>query len=240
MRVDLGGPGPSCSAMRVRRLAAGELAGTEGERVARHVAECARCQAVQRGIAQEKTELARAVPFEAFAAGVAEKLALAPRRRATRVLRWAAPLAAAAAVALVAGAALVHRPLAEDGAGPRAAQFGVRSKGGASAQLFVQDGRGVRELGVAEPVPPGARLQIVLHPSGRKYAAAVLLEPGEATALYSGPAVQGALPQSFEWTGAGQATLLLVLADKPMNAERIHTRADAPAGADVVQVSLRR
>ncbi len=250
MRIDLGGPGPACSATRVRRLLAGELAGAEGERVAQHLAACARCQAVQREIAQEKAELARAVPFEAFAAGVAEKLALGSEPRARKIARWVAPLAAAAAVALVAGAALVHRPLTEESgasrakqSGAREKQSGVRSKGGASAQLFVLnpvDARGVRELGVAEPVAQGARLQIFLHPSGRKYAAAVLVEPGESTVLYSGPAVQGALPQSFEWTGAGQATLLLVLADAPMSAERLHSRADAPPGADIVQVSLHR
>ncbi len=229
MRVDLGGPGPACSAARVRRLLAGELAGVEGERVARHLLDCARCQEVQREVAAEKAELLRAVPFEVFAAGVAEKLAVtAPR---PRLLRWAAPLAAAAAVALVAGSALIHRP-AEEGA--------VRSKGGVSVQLFIQDGQGVRELQGADKVAAGARLQIFLHPGARKYAAAVLLEPGEASVLYSGAAVQGALPQSFEWTGAGQATLLVVLADEPVSAAALRSPADAPAGADVLQVPLRR
>lgn len=230
MRVDLGGPGAACSARRVRRLAAGELAASEAERVARHVAECARCGAVQRELLEEKAELLRAVPFEAFAAGVAEKLALVPRRRPS-VLRWAGPLAAAAAVALVAG--VLRQPAREEP--------GVRSKGGASAELFVQEGSGAaRPLRAGEPVAPGARLQLVLHPSGRRQAAAVLLEPGEATVLYSGPAVQGALPQAFEWTGAGSATLLLVLADAAVDAGRLHGRADAPPGSDVIELALRR
>ena len=233
MRVELGGPGPSCSAARVRRLLLGELSEAEGERLLRHVAGCARCQDVQREVAAEKAELLRAVPFPVFAAGVAEKLATAAPRRQPRVLRWAAPLAAAAAVALIAGSALVHRPAQEDG---------VRSKGGASVQLFVQDkdAQGVRELQASDKVAAGARLQIFLHPGARRYAAAVLLEPGEASVLYSGAAVQGALPQSFEWTGATQATLLLVLADEPLPAAAIRSPADAPRGADVLQVPLRR
>ncbi len=235
MRIDLGGPGPACSAARVRRLLAGELAGVEGERVARHVVDCARCQEVQRRVAAEKEDLARAVPFEVFAAGVAEKLALAAPRT-PKVLRWAMPFAAAAAVALVAGTALVHRPRAEESESRSSA---VRSKGGVSVQVFIQDAQGVRELQGAQ-VAVGARLQIFLHPSTRKYAAAVLLEPGESSVLYSGVAVQGALPQSFEWTGAGTATLMLVLVDEPLSAATLRSPADAPAGADVLQVPLRR
>jgi hypothetical protein len=229
MRVELGGPGPACSAARVRRLLAGEVAGPEGERLARHLDGCARCQEVQREVAAEKIDLLRAVPFEVFAAGVAEKL-LVPAPR-TRFLRWAAPLAAAAAVALVAGSVLLHRPAEEDG---------VRSKGGASVQLFLQDGQGVRELQSSDRIAAGARVQIFLHPGARKFAAAVLLEPGEASVLYDGAAVQGALPQSFEWTGAGQATLLVVLTDAPVAAAALHSPKDAPAGADILQVPLRR
>src|SRR5216684_5029577 len=98
-----GGPGTACSAMRVRRLVAGELQGTDRERTQQHVDGCARCQSVLTELADERARLARDVPFEAFAAGVAEKLAQA--HQPPRFVRWA-PLAAAAALLLVVGTAL--------------------------------------------------------------------------------------------------------------------------------------
>ena len=87
MNLDLGGPGFGCSAMRVRRLAAGELTGMEKERTEAHIAGCARCAAVVQEIAAEKEALRRDVPFPQFAAAVAEKLAERPRR--SLVARWA-------------------------------------------------------------------------------------------------------------------------------------------------------
>src|SRR5207237_2854217 len=79
--ADLGGPGPACSALRVRRFAAGELSGVEQERMQAHVDGCSRCQAALREIETEKARLLRDVPFEQFAAGVAEKLSVAPAPR---------------------------------------------------------------------------------------------------------------------------------------------------------------
>lgn len=228
MNLDLGGPGPGCSAMRVRRLLAGELSGAEEERTAAHVKGCARCAAVQQEIAQEQAALEREVPFPAFAAGVAEKLA--QKQRLSFAPRWA-PLAAAAALLLLGGTALVLRP-ADTGT--------VRSKGAAGAQLFVQDARGVRELRASEPVSEGARLRLSLRPAGRKHAAALLIEPGEISVLYSGAAVNGPLPQAFEWTGSGKAMVLVVLSDEPLDSSRIKSPQDAPPGADVVELPLRR
>lgn len=225
MTLDLGGPGAGCSAMRLRRLLAGELSSPEKERMLAHVAQCARCAATQAELLQEKAALARDVPFPAFAAGVAERIAVRPARR--RALRWA-PFAAAAAVLLGAGA-LVLRP---------ADTQTVRSKGAATAQVFVQDAAGVHPL--QGPVAQGARLMVTLRSAGRRYAAAVLLEPAEASVLYSGTAVNGPLPQALEWIGSGAATLLVVFSDQPLDATRLHTAADAPAGAEVVQVPLRR
>src|SRR5439155_1623190 len=116
-----------------------------------------------------------------------------------------APLAAAAGLLLVAGTALVLRPSDDSG---------VRSKGGVSAQLFVMDEKGVRELG-DEPVAKGARLRISLHPAGHKQARAVLVEPGEKTVLFEGPAPTGPLPLAFEWTGTGEARLQITFSDGP-------------------------
>src|SRR3954468_6844140 len=214
--------------MRVRRLLAGELSGAEKERTEAHLASCARCAAVSEQIAEEREALRRDVPFPQFAAAVAEKLAQRPPR--ALISRWA-PLAAAAGLALVAGAVLVRRPADTET---------VRSKGGASAQLFVQDRRGVRELGAGDAVPDGARLLLTLQPAGRKRATAVLIEPGETSVIYDGPAPRGPLPEAFEWTGRGVATLLVVLSDSNVDAASIRSAADAPRGSDVLQIQLRR
>jgi len=229
VNLDLGGPGPGCSALRVRRLLAGELSGVEKERTEAHVTGCERCAAVRQEIAAEREALRRDVPFPQFAAGVAEKLAHRPRR--DFVSRWA-PFAAAAGIVLVAGTALVLRPVDT--------QQGTQSKGSASAQIFVQDATGVRELAADELVPYGARLLVSLRPEQRKRVAAVLIEPGETSVIYQGPAVKGPLPQAFEWTGKGVVTLLLVLSDSPVDAKTIRSKDDAPSGAEVLQVTLRR
>lgn len=213
--------------MRVRRLLAGELTGAEKERVERHVAGCVRCSETQREIAAEVEALRRDVPFPAFAAGVAEKLAQRPGR--SMIARWA-PLAAAAGLLLVSGATLLLRPADTDT---------VRSKGAATAQLFVEDGRGVREL-AEEPIAQGAKLLVVLHPVKRKNAAVVLVEPGETSVVYSGAALNGPLPQAFEWTGQGTATLLVVFSNQPLDAARLRSAQDVPGGSDVVEVKLHR
>src|SRR5260221_1446246 len=213
--------------MRVRRLLAGELAGAEKDRVERHIAGCARCAGTQRELSAEKSALLRDVPFPAFAAGVAEKLAQRPQR--SRMTRWA-PLAAAAALALTGGGVLVLRPADTDG---------VRSKGAATAQLFLQDVRGVREF-QQEPLGQGAKLLLSLHPAGRRNAAAVLIEPGETSVLYAGAAVNGPLPQAFEWTGQGAATLLVLFTDQPIDAAKLPGPQDAPRGSDGIEVKLHR
>ncbi|MGZ6126256.1 MAG: zf-HC2 domain-containing protein [Myxococcales bacterium] len=228
MNLDLGGPGAGCSAMRVRRLIAGELSGVEKERTEAHVAGCERCAAVREEIAAEREALRRDVPFPQFAAAVAEKLARPPRR--SFFSRWT-PLAAAAGVALAAGAALVLRaPDTET----------VRSKGVAAARLFVQDAGGVHELADGDAVAPGARLLLKLWSARHKRATAVLLEPGEASVVYDGPAKYGALPEAFEWTGKGVATLLVVLHDSGVDAKSIRSAADAPRDSDVLTLTLRR
>ena len=185
----------SCSAMQVRRFKAGELRGADKERLELHLAGCERCGAVLRELQGEDEALRREVPFDVFAAGVAERLARRPAHRFSLV-----PLAAAAALLLLTGTFLVLRP-ADDS--------GVRTKGGVSAQLFVQDAHGVRELG-SEPVAPGAKLLVKLHPDGSKRARAILIEPGEESVVYDGPALSGPLPQAFEWTGSGPAILRII------------------------------
>jgi hypothetical protein len=227
MMVDLGGPGTACSAMRVRRLLAGELQGADRERTQQHVDGCARCQEVLGEIADERARLTRDVPFDAFAAGVAEKLAHA--QQPPRLARWA-PLAAAAALLLAVGTTLTLRPPDDSG---------VRSKGGAAVALFQRSGAEVHKVdGVVGRGP----IMVRLEPAGHAYAAVVLVEPQESSLLYAGRS-RADLPDSFEWTGsARRATLLAVFADQPLDAEALRRQGAkaAPKGADVVQVPLER
>jgi len=238
MMVDLGGPGTACSAMRVRRLVAGELQGTDRERTQQHVDGCARCQAVLTELADERARLARDVPFDAFAAGVAEKLAHA--HQPPRFARWA-PLAAAAALLLVVGTTLTMRPVSRN-------ETGVRTKGGAFVVLAQRSGGRVHPLRgkwVDSPSPllvGDGPIMVHLEAAGHAYVAIVLVEPQESSLIYAG-AARPELPEAFEWTGtARRATLLAVFADKPLDGEALRRDGarGAPKGADVVQVPLER
>jgi hypothetical protein len=227
MMVDLGGPGTPCSATRVRRLVAGELQGAERERTQEHVDGCARCQSVLSEIAEERVRLARDVPFESFAAGVAEKLAR-PQQQ-PRFTRWA-PFAAAAALLLVVSVSFGVRHEPTDGR---------RTKGGAAVALFQREGTDVRRL--TGPAGNGP-IMVRLEPSGHAYAAVVLVEPHESSLLYAGPA-RSELPQAFEWTGtAPRAMIVAVFADQPLDGETIRRDGakGAPNGAETVQVPLER
>jgi hypothetical protein len=216
--------------MRVRRLLAGEMTQPERAQVQAHVDSCSRCQRTVEELQREREALERDVPFPAFAAGVAEKLAA--RRQRPRFAPWTSGIAAAAGILIVAGA-FVLRPQTHDD--------GVRSKGGAPAQIFVNDQRGTRVLSSGERVAQGAKLRLSLHPGARRYAAAVLLEPSESSVLYDGRAVDGPLPEAFEWTGsAREARVLVVLSDKELDATRLHDASDAPRDADVSELVLRR
>lgn len=242
MTLTLGGPGVACSALRVRRLEAGELAGDERARALAHLEDCARCQATRRELAEERARLADGLPFEDFAAGVAERLARA-ERPAPRRLRRVLPLALAAGLAAAAALPLVLE-VARDDAGDRA---GSRPKGGTGLTLHVRQGEAVRALAPGEPVPAGARLRIELAPGDRRHAAVVLVDRDGAALLYAGPAARGLLPGAFEWTGLGAGSLVAVLDDEPVDAtglvERLReggTAAAAGAGAEVLVVGLTR
>jgi Putative zinc-finger len=239
--VSLGGPGLACSAMRVRRLLAGELGEVERARAEEHLAACARCQSVRLEIEEEGRALPRALPFDSFAAGVAERMALAEPRRWRRAL---AP-ALAAGLALAAAVPLVSRVLEGGGGGPGEP---FRSKGAASLEVFVQQAGGARALAPFEPVARGARLRPAIHPGAWRQAALALVDADGAAVLYAGPARPGPLPEAFEWTGGGaEGTLVLLLADEPLDAGALRARLErggppAPPGVRVVvlRVPLRR
>jgi hypothetical protein len=242
--IALSGPGVACSAMRIRRLEAGELQGDERERTEAHLASCTRCRAVLSEIEAERAALARELPFPEFAAGVAERLAapgrLAPRR--PRLLGWA-PLALAAGLAAVVAVPTVRQALRAGREGPD------RIKGFAAVEVHVPAARGEsRALAPGEPVPPGAPLRLKLSPAGRRQAAVALVDRDGAALLYAGPAVAGPLPGAFEWTGEGDGEIVVVLDDRPLDGEALVRRlgegglgaASPGRGAEVVVVPLRR
>jgi len=242
MNLDLGGPGVPCSSMRVRRFEAGELFGDEAARTESHLVVCARCQSTQRELVRERALLARDLPFDELAVGVAEKLARAqPRPRPRSARSRVAGLALAAGIAAAVAIPAALRSPTEEG-------HGVRIKGGAELSVFARGGDAGRALLATEPVPAGAALRLGLSPAGRKFAAVALLDADGAAILYSGAAQAGVLPGAFEWTGAGDGTLVAVLADEPIDAQalakrlsRDGTRAAAPDGrAEVIIRPLRR
>jgi hypothetical protein len=254
MILTLGGPGVACSTMTLRRLAAGELGAEAAARAESHLAGCARCQAAARGLEEERRALAAALPFEAFAAGVAERLAAGPERRPSwrgavppsRRPAWrrALPLALAASLALGLALPLLGRL----GGGPGSLLPGdaSRTKGGASAALHLPQGSGSRALEPGEPIPPGVALRLVLAPAGHRFAAAALLDEDGPVLLADGPAAQVDAP-AFEWTGR-RGQLVVVYDDRPIDGEALVSRlgqggpaAAAPgATAEVVVLPLAR
>jgi hypothetical protein len=226
--------------MRIRQLEAGELQGDDRARVEAHLAACARCQETAGEIAAEHGEVARALPFDAFAAGVAERLAAraaAPRPR----WRGAIPLALAASL-VAAGMAPVLLRLRGD------RTDAIQIKGAAALSIYVREGAEPRALAPGEPVPEGAPLRLALEPAGRRFAAVALLDGDGAALLYAGPAQAGLLPGAFEWTGSGPGTLVLVLDDAPVDGPALSRRLEAGGtaaasphgGAEVLSLPLSR
>lgn len=225
----LGGPGVACSVSKLRRLEAGELAGDERDRLEAHVAGCARCRETRAELAEEASALHALLPFQDFAAGVAEKLARDEHASRTR-RRWARGI-----VPLALAASLVAVFLTRPPPPPMDSLRRDRPKGGSSFVVHVQDGAGARELAPGEPVPVGARMRVSLHPAGHAWAAVLFQDPDGVSILYSGPAVDGALPGAFEWSGAGRALLVVVLDDSEIETSTLQAqvRARGPEGAQL-------
>ena len=241
-RISLGGPGPGCSIARVRRLVCGELAGEERERAEEHLAACPRCRASREELAAEARAVAAALPFERFAAGVAERLAEGPARARSwprgspevrgagggSAARWwsragaskgarlrrAVPLALAASLAAGIAVPLVAR-IGHQGVDGDVLQ--VKGEGAALTLWIQEPGGAVRVLEADQPVPRGARLRLALPASARAQAAVVLVDTDGPAPFYGGPVVKGPLPEAFEWTGPGTATVVAVLADRPID-----------------------
>jgi hypothetical protein len=223
--------------MRVRRFEAGELLGDEAARTEAHLVVCARCQTTQRELVRERALLARDLPFETLAAGVAERLARPGRVRGHRPARVVGLALAAGIAAAVALPTLLRAPSGET-------ETGVRLKGAAELTVYANEARAPRALGASEPIPAGAALRIALSPTARKYVAVALVDADGAAILYAGAARPGVLPGAFEWTGAGRGTLVAVLADEPIDTAALAARlsregANAVTAGGATDVLLR-
>jgi hypothetical protein len=119
------------------------------------------------------------------------------------------------------------RPLLEENPLP-----GVRTKGGAVAELRIGGGEGSQRMArtdVAEPLAPGERVRLGYTPDARRYVLALSVdEAGEVTPLYpeageSLPVEPGAgthwLPDSIEFTGSGAERVVVLLSDAPVTVE---------------------
>lgn len=226
----LGGPGVACSVTRLRRLAAGELPTEERRRVEEHLGACARCQAAAAELEAERRALAADLPFDTFAAGVAEKLARGQVRPARSAWRRVVPLALAAGLATVVAVPLLSRLASDRPLG--GTDDGVRTKGGAAAHLLVREGSVARPLEPGAPVPAGAALRLSLAPAGHRFTAVALVDEDGPSLLYVGQAAPGPLPGAFEWTGR-RGQLVVVLGDRPVDGAALVTRLGAGLSASV-------
>ena len=220
-------PSEHPSEWTLRRLHAGELPTAEATRARTHAASCEKCGTVLREADEAQRRFEAEHPFERFAQGVeraAEKAGKQRQSSQDTSRRWVGPLVAMAATALVVVA--VPRLLAEEPVP------GVRTKGGATAELRVgggADSQRVARTDAPEALAPGERVRLGYMPDTRKYVLALSVDAaGEVTPLYpesgqSLPVEPGAgthwLPGSLEFTGTGAERVVLVLTDTPVTVE---------------------
>lgn len=211
----------------LRRLHAGELQADEATRARTHAASCEQCGAVLREAEEAQRQFEAALPFERFEEGVKRAEERARKQERTRTggsQRWTGPLVALAATVLVV---VVARPLLETNPPP-----GVRTKGGAVAELRIGGGEGSQRMArtdVLEPLAPGERVRLGYTPDARRYVLALSVDAaGEVTPLYpeagqSLPVEPGAgthwLPDSIEFTGSGTERVVVLLSDAPVTVE---------------------
>jgi hypothetical protein len=211
----------------LRRLHAGELQTDEATRTRTHAASCEQCGAVLREAEEAQRRFEAELPFERFEEGVKraeEKARKQERARASTSQRWMGPMVALAATVLVVVAV---RPLLATNTVP-----GVRTKGGAVAELRIGGGEGSQRMArtdVLEPLAPGERVRLGYTPDTRGYVLALSVDAaGEVTPLYpeagqSLPVEPGAgthwLPDSIEFTGTGAERVVVLLSDAPVSVE---------------------
>ncbi len=232
----------------LRRLHAGELPPPEATRTRTHAAGCERCGAVLREAEEAQRQFEAELPFERFAAGVDQAAEKARRQRpdsASSRRAWTGPLVALAATVLLVVAA---RPLlAQD------PERGVRTKGGAVAELRIGGGEGAQRVARTdqpEPLAVGERVRLGYTPDTRRYVLALSVDAaGEVTPLYpeagESLAVEAGagthwLPGSLEFTGAGAERVVVLLSDAPVSVEAASAaarKAFEVVGRDVARMS---
>jgi Domain of unknown function (DUF4384) len=210
----------------LRRLHVGELPPTESQRAREHVAACAACHGVLKGFEATQARFEAEVPFERFAAGVERVLKEGPAARARPQLNGL--LVAVAATVLLAVAV---RPFLPGSPG------GNQLKGGASAELVI-GGKGPQRTvqpGNTGELLPGEQIRLGYVAGTYRYVLAVSVdEAGVVSSLYpeSGPSLPveaGAgthwLPDSVAFTPGGSERVVVVLSEKPLEAEAVAAEA---------------
>lgn len=233
----------------LRRLHAGELQADEATRTRNHAASCEQCGAVLRAAEETQRQFEAELPFERFEEGVKRAEERTRRQewaQATSSQRWMRPMVALAATVLVMVAV---GPLLKT-----SSVSGVRTKGGAVAELRIGGGEGSQRMArtdALEPLAPGERVRIGYTPDTRGYVLALSVdEAGEVTPLYpeagqSLPVEPGVgthwLPDSIEFTGAGAERVVVLLTDAPVTVEEAIAaarQAFEEGGRDLAQMPL--
>lgn len=210
----------------LRRMLTGELAGPELVQNQGHVSSCAPCRERLAGLEAEQKDFEARVPFEPFARGVERGVdAARPERSGPQLNGF---LVAAAAVVLIA---VTVRPLLTP---PEA----NRLKGGAAAAELRIGGAGAQRAvlpGDTETLLPGERVRLGYVAGANGYVLALSVDDrGEVSALYpeSGHSLavepgggRHWLPESQEFTGAGQERVVVVLSRRPLDVEAVRTAA---------------
>jgi hypothetical protein len=239
-------PSEHPSEWTLRRLHAGELPTAEATRARSHAAGCDQCGTVLRQAEEAQRQFEAELPFERFEAGVEQAAQRAEKQRKLSQdssRRWVGPLVAMAATVLLVVAV---RPLLSEAPVP-----GVRTKGGATAELRVgsETAQRVAPTDAPEALAPGERVRLGYTPGTRKFVLALSVDAaGEVTPLYpeagqSLPVEAGAemhwLPGSLEFTGAGAERVVLVLTDAPVaveDASAAARKAFEAGGRDVARM----
>ncbi|PTL82559.1 zf-HC2 domain-containing protein [Vitiosangium sp. GDMCC 1.1324] len=225
----------------LRRLHAGELPGAESQQARAHVAACAECHGVLKGLESDQARFEAEVPFDRFAAGVERALKNPSEENSSP--RFHGFMVAVAATVLLA---LLVRPMLSE---PPT----NRLKGGASAELRI-GGEGPQRAvmpGDTESLLQGERVRVGYVPGTYRYVMTVSVdEAGEVSPLYSqagmslpveeGATVRHWLPESVVFTGSGYERVVVVLSERPLEVETVREaarRAWESAGGNVSAMS---
>lgn len=220
-------PQPEYSELTLRRFRAGELSDAESLQIEQATARDSALRVRLRALADEQSAFESDIPFERFVGGVSR----AQRESARKRLPRKAPLFAAG-TALAAAAALVLVLST-----PRPHQ-GNRTKGNDdtfTSYVRVAQDNGDQRLalpGKPTALRPGDRVRVGVHlRSGTTYFAAISVEPsGATTAIYpEGPNALKLvatkepmyMPDSVQFTGQGEETLLILTAPQPFGVQAV-------------------